>query len=344
MTKEKHGLARGLTNYGDADFSLYLRRSFAKSMGYSTDMLSRRVVGICQAAGGFNNCHRHFPELVDAVKRGVLAAGALPIDFPDHLARRSLPQPDQHDVPQPDGDGRRGNDPRPADGRGRAGRRLRQDRAGAADGRGVGRRAGGAARRRADAADGATTASVSAPAPTAGASGRSIAPRRSPIEEIAAIEGNLATTAGSCAVMGTASTMASIAEALGMTLAGHRGHSRGARRPPARRRGERTPRGGDDRHRSAAEPDHHGASRSRTRCACCWRSAARPMRSIHLTAIAGRVGIDGVARAAQRAVRRNAGPGRPQADRPALHVGSVRRRRHRRGAARAEAAAASRLS
>ena len=82
MTQEKHGLARGLTNYGDADFSLYLRRSFAKSMGYSTDMLSRRVVGICQAAGGFNNCHRHFPELVDAVKRGVLAAGALPIDFP----------------------------------------------------------------------------------------------------------------------------------------------------------------------------------------------------------------------------------------------------------------------
>jgi dihydroxy-acid dehydratase len=38
--------------------------------------------------------------------------------------------------------------------------------------------------------------------------------------EIAEIEGNLVTTAGSCAVMGTASTMASIAEALGMTLPG----------------------------------------------------------------------------------------------------------------------------
>jgi dihydroxy-acid dehydratase len=32
--KPAHGLARGLTNYGDADFSIYLRRSFAKSMGY----------------------------------------------------------------------------------------------------------------------------------------------------------------------------------------------------------------------------------------------------------------------------------------------------------------------
>jgi dihydroxy-acid dehydratase len=33
MTDPPHGLARGLTNYGDADFSLHLRPSFAKSMG-----------------------------------------------------------------------------------------------------------------------------------------------------------------------------------------------------------------------------------------------------------------------------------------------------------------------
>jgi len=76
------GLARGLTNYGDADFSLYMRRSFAKSMGYSPEMLARPVVGIAQTASGFNNCHRHFPELVEAVKRGVIAAGGLPLDFP----------------------------------------------------------------------------------------------------------------------------------------------------------------------------------------------------------------------------------------------------------------------
>ena len=76
------GLARGLTNYGDAGFSLYLRRSFAKSMGYSSDVLERPIVGIADSRSGFNNCHRHFPELIDAVKRGVLAAGGLPIDFP----------------------------------------------------------------------------------------------------------------------------------------------------------------------------------------------------------------------------------------------------------------------
>ena len=80
--KNGKGLARGLTNYGDPAFSLYLRRSFARSMGYSGEMLSRPVVGIANSASGFNNCHRLFPELLDAVKRGVIAAGGLPLEFP----------------------------------------------------------------------------------------------------------------------------------------------------------------------------------------------------------------------------------------------------------------------
>src|SRR5881227_688917 len=80
--KKAKGLAKGLTNYGDPAFSLYLRRSFAKSMGYSSEMLVRPVVGIADSKSGFNNCHRHFPELIEAVKRGVLAAGGLPIEFP----------------------------------------------------------------------------------------------------------------------------------------------------------------------------------------------------------------------------------------------------------------------
>src|ERR1700744_4034678 len=82
MTERATGLGHGLANYGDRDFSLYLRRSFAQSMGYSRAMLARPVVGIAQTASGFNNCHRHFPELAEAVKRGVLAAGALPVEFP----------------------------------------------------------------------------------------------------------------------------------------------------------------------------------------------------------------------------------------------------------------------
>src|SRR5258706_1894907 len=82
MKEENQGLAGGLTSYGDPVFSLYLRRSFAKSMGYSSEMLTRPVVGIADARSGFNNCHRHFPELIEAVKRRVLAAGGLPVEFP----------------------------------------------------------------------------------------------------------------------------------------------------------------------------------------------------------------------------------------------------------------------
>src|SRR5205085_8213325 len=76
------GFARGLTHYGDPAFALFLRRSFARSMGYSSAMLARPTIGIANSASDLNNCHRHLPELIEAVKRGVLAAGGLPLSFP----------------------------------------------------------------------------------------------------------------------------------------------------------------------------------------------------------------------------------------------------------------------
>jgi len=79
---KKHGLQRGLTNYGDSEFAGYLRRSFARSMGISKEMLEKPIIGIAMTPSGFNSCHRGMPELVDAVSRGVLAAGALPRAFP----------------------------------------------------------------------------------------------------------------------------------------------------------------------------------------------------------------------------------------------------------------------
>ncbi|HEY4250004.1 MAG TPA: dihydroxy-acid dehydratase [Roseomonas sp.] len=78
----KQGLARNTSNYGDRDFALYLRRTFAKSMGYSQAMLDKPVVGIADTGSDYNNCHRTAPELIEAVKRGVLAAGGLPLAFP----------------------------------------------------------------------------------------------------------------------------------------------------------------------------------------------------------------------------------------------------------------------
>jgi dihydroxy-acid dehydratase len=82
VTDDPKGLARNVANYGDREFSLYLRRTFAASMGYSRKALEKPVVGIADTASDYNNCHRSVPELVEAVKRGVLGAGALPLGFP----------------------------------------------------------------------------------------------------------------------------------------------------------------------------------------------------------------------------------------------------------------------
>lgn len=82
MTTKKTGLANGLTHMGDPDFALYMRKSFASSMGYSREILEKPVIGIVDTTSGFNNCHRGIPDLIEAAKRGVLAAGGLPITFP----------------------------------------------------------------------------------------------------------------------------------------------------------------------------------------------------------------------------------------------------------------------
>jgi dihydroxy-acid dehydratase len=219
LSKEQHGLSRGLTTYGDPDFSLYLRRSFAKSMGYSAELLSRPVVGIAQSASGFNNCHRHFPELVEAVKRGVLAAGGLPLDFPTislgeiflsptSMMFRNLMAMDVEEM-------------------------IRAQPMDAVVLIGACDKTVPALLMGAASADVPAIQLVGGPMLPMGYRGERLGActdcrrfwakyRANEISQrdIQEIEGNLATTTGSCAVMGTASTMAAIAEALGMSLPG----------------------------------------------------------------------------------------------------------------------------
>lgn len=221
MTDDKKpvGLTRGLTNYGDRDFARYLRLSFARSMGHSTEMLSKPVIGIAATFSDFNNCHRLVPELVAAVKRGVLASGGLPLEFPTtslgeaflnptSLFFRNLMAMDTEEMI-------RGQ---PMDAVvlvGGCDKTVPAQLMGAISanvpaiqlvtgpmmtGRWRGERLGACtdcrrfwARYRAGDVD---------------------------AETIAEVEGNLATTAGTCAVMGTASTMAAITETLGMLLPG----------------------------------------------------------------------------------------------------------------------------
>jgi len=213
------GLDRGLTNYGDREFSRYLRRSFARSMGISGEMLERPVVGIAVSGSGFNNCHRTMDEPTEAVSRGVLATGGLPLPFPTislgevflnptSMMFRNLMSMDVEEMirAQPMDSvvligGCDKTVPAQLMGAVSAGRPAIQLVTGPMmTGRHRGERLGACTDcRRFWAKFRAGEVSE---------------------DEVSQIEANLAVTAGTCAVMGTASTMACIAEALGMSLPG----------------------------------------------------------------------------------------------------------------------------
>src|SRR5690242_14317636 len=90
MTK---GLRKGLTNYGDPEFSLFLRKVFIKAMGYSDDALERPIVGITNTYSDYNPCHGNVPQLIEAVKRGVMLSGAMPFAFPTISIHESFSHP-----------------------------------------------------------------------------------------------------------------------------------------------------------------------------------------------------------------------------------------------------------
>lgn len=87
------GMTRGLPNYGDSGFSLFLRKAFIKGAGYTDEALDRTVVGIVNTGSGFNPCHGNMPQLIEAVKRGVMLAGGLPVDFPTISLHESFSNP-----------------------------------------------------------------------------------------------------------------------------------------------------------------------------------------------------------------------------------------------------------
>ena len=87
------GMKRGLTSYGDQDFSLFLRKAFIKGAGYTDKALNRPVIGIVNTGSAYNPCHGNMPQLIEAVKRGVMLAGGLPMDFPTVSIHESFASP-----------------------------------------------------------------------------------------------------------------------------------------------------------------------------------------------------------------------------------------------------------
>ncbi|MBV1693338.1 MAG: dihydroxy-acid dehydratase [Hyphomicrobiales bacterium] len=213
------GFLQGLQSYGDRDFSVYMRRAFAKSQGFSREELTRPVVGIAYTQSRYNPCHRHFPELLDAIKRGVASAGGLALEFPtislhestlapNSLKFRNLMAMDTEEM-------------------------IRAQPMDAVVLMGGCDKTVPAQLMAAVSAGRPAISLVAGPQMTSrwrehrvGActdcrrfwteyrAGRLTSPQ---IEDV---EDRLVTTAGTCAVMGTASTMAAIAEALGMLLPG----------------------------------------------------------------------------------------------------------------------------
>jgi dihydroxy-acid dehydratase len=83
MTRAPDMSARGtLTWYGDADFSTFMRRAFAKGMGLTDEDLAKPFIGIANSWSELNHCNSHLREVAAAVKRGVLQAGGIPLEFP----------------------------------------------------------------------------------------------------------------------------------------------------------------------------------------------------------------------------------------------------------------------
>ncbi|MCZ7659605.1 MAG: dihydroxy-acid dehydratase [Xanthobacteraceae bacterium] len=87
------GLRKGLTSYGDPGFSLFLRKAFIKAKGYSDDALDRPIIGVTDTYSDFNPCHGNVPALIEAVKRGVMLAGGLPMEFPTISIHESFSAP-----------------------------------------------------------------------------------------------------------------------------------------------------------------------------------------------------------------------------------------------------------
>jgi dihydroxy-acid dehydratase len=93
MSPDGIGVARNITSYGDVGFSRYLRAAFLAGAGFDSEDLSKPFVGIADLSSDYNPCHRLMPDLVEQVKRGVLQAGGLPFVFPTISLHESFASP-----------------------------------------------------------------------------------------------------------------------------------------------------------------------------------------------------------------------------------------------------------
>ena len=93
MSNKKKGMYKNLTSYGDSGFSIFLRKAFIKGMGYSEEMLGKPIIGITNTYSDYNPCHGNVPDLIKSVKAGILSSGAIPLEFPTITIHESFAYP-----------------------------------------------------------------------------------------------------------------------------------------------------------------------------------------------------------------------------------------------------------
>ena len=208
-----------LTSYGDEGFSRFLRGVFLGAAGFDRGDLERPMIGIADLRSDYNPCHRGLPDVIEHVKRGVLEAGGLPMVFPTISLGETLLSPTAMIF--------------------RNLLAMETEEMLAAQPMDAAVLIGGcdktvpAQLMAAASSDVPVIVEVTGPMITSSWQGQRLGActdcrrmwasyRAGALDEteIEKVEGTLATTAGTCMVMGTASTMASMAEALGMMLPG----------------------------------------------------------------------------------------------------------------------------
>ena len=74
--------SRSETFFNEPHVAGFTHRAFTKAMGFDDADMARPVIGICNTYSELNNCNSHLRELAEAVKRGVWQAGGFPLEFP----------------------------------------------------------------------------------------------------------------------------------------------------------------------------------------------------------------------------------------------------------------------
>src|SRR5579872_5659629 len=69
--------------WSQPNYESFVRRAWLRSEGFTSEVFQNKpVIGICNSWSELNNCNAHLRIVADAVKRGVWAAGGFPLEFP----------------------------------------------------------------------------------------------------------------------------------------------------------------------------------------------------------------------------------------------------------------------